>query len=105
MAESLNKSDFKANINAAEISIVDFWAEWCTPCKALAAVLDDIEKRYKGKIKFFKVDVDKNREIAASYGIESIPTLIIFRKGLPINSITGFKSKADLEKDIKTALR
>ncbi|MBL8309810.1 MAG: thioredoxin TrxA [Burkholderiales bacterium] len=76
--------------------LVDFWAEWCGPCKMIAPVLEEVAKSHAGKVKIAKVDVDDNREIAAKYGIRGIPTLMIFKNGELAAQKVGALSKAQL---------
>ena len=73
--------------------LVDFWAEWCGPCKALNPILHDLANNYIGKVKFAKLNVDDNSETASKYGIRGIPTLIIFKKGEAAASKVGSPSK------------
>jgi thioredoxin 1 len=76
--------------------LVDFWAEWCGPCKMIAPVLEEVATSHAGKIKIAKVDVDDNREVAAKYGIRGIPTLMIFKNGELAAQKVGALSKAQL---------
>ena len=76
--------------------LVDFWAEWCGPCKMIAPVLEEVSVSHAGKVKIAKVDVDDNREIAAKYGIRGIPTLMIFKNGELAAQKVGALSKAQL---------
>jgi thioredoxin 1 len=76
--------------------LVDFWAEWCGPCKMIAPVLEEVATTHAGKIKIAKVDVDDNREVAAKYGIRGIPTLMIFKNGELAAQKVGALSKAQL---------
>jgi len=69
--------------------VVDFWAVWCSPCQVIAGLLDEVGPRYTGKIEFFKLNIDQNPEIAAEYGVRSIPTLILFHQSSPVDRITG----------------
>jgi len=84
--------------------LVDFWADWCVPCKMIAPMVDDLAKEFDGKIKFTKVDVDADPEIAASYGIRSIPTLLIFKGGKPADQVVGAVPKNMLKKRLEAAL-
>ncbi len=70
-------------------TLVDFWAEWCGPCRALAPKLEEISQEMAGKIKIVKVNVDENREYAAKYGVRGIPTMIIFKNGSEVEQISG----------------
>ncbi|MDG6918280.1 MAG: thioredoxin [Nitrososphaerota archaeon] len=94
--------NFESDVLKAQIPVVvDFYADWCGPCKLVAPILERLEKQYAGKVKLVKVDVDKNQELAAEYGIMSIPTVIFFKKGIPMESVIGaipeqvFKHKID----------
>ena len=80
--------------------LVDFWAEWCGPCKMVAPVLDEIARDYEGKITIAKVNVDENPQIARTYQIMSIPTMSVFSGGEVVKSIVGAKPKAALLKDL-----
>lgn len=78
--------------------LVDFWAEWCAPCLAVAPILEELAQEYNGKINFAKVNVDGNSPLAAKYGIAAIPTTIIFKDGQPVQQIVGLKPKKELKK-------
>lgn len=84
--------------------LVDFWAEWCGPCRMVAPVVEELAEEYDGKITFAKVDVDQNPQIAGKYGIMSIPTLIIFKGGKPVSNIVGSRPKAELKRSLDDAL-
>lgn len=78
--------------------MVDFWADWCMPCKMLAPTVDKIAKDYKDKLKVCKINVDSNQEVAASMGIRSIPTLIFFKNGEVVEQVIGVVNEAQLKK-------
>jgi len=84
--------------------LVDFWADWCAPCKMVAPLLDELAKEYDGKIKFTKVDVDDNPQTAMQYGIRSIPTLLVFKGGAPVDQVVGAVPKAAIKKRLDEAL-
>jgi thioredoxin 1 len=77
--------------------LVDFWAEWCGPCKMIAPVLDELAEEYQGKVKIAKVNIDNEQSIAAEYGIRAIPTLLLFNNGQVADQIVGMRSKRDLK--------
>lgn len=84
--------------------LVDFWASWCAPCRMIAPVVEELAKEYNGKLKVAKLDVDANREIAMSYGIMSIPTLLIFDNGQVADQLVGAVPKSMLVDKIKRVL-
>jgi thioredoxin 1 len=77
--------------------LVDFWAEWCGPCKAIAPILDELAGEYEGKVKIGKVNIDNQQELAAQYSVRAIPTLLLFRQGEVADQIVGLRSKRDLK--------
>ena len=77
--------------------VVDFWAEWCGPCKMLAPVLDELAGEYDGKVKIGKVNIDEFQQLAINYGINSIPTLLFFKNGQVADQVIGMRSKRDLK--------
>jgi len=77
--------------------LVDFWAEWCGPCKMIAPLLDELADEYNGKVKIGKVNIDEFQNLAAEYGVRAIPTLLLFSKGQVADQIVGARSKRDLK--------
>jgi thioredoxin 1 len=93
-ATSVTKSGFDSDVLKSDIPVlVDFWATWCGPCRALAPAVDAIAADYAGKAKVFKVNVDEEPEIAGQYGVQSIPTLAIFKGGRVVDQIVGLVPK------------
>ncbi len=96
---------FEKEIVQSEMpAVVDFWAEWCGPCKMVAPVLEELAAAYKGKIKMAKLNVDENRQTPGKFGIRNIPTLIFFKKGAVVQTIIGAHPKAYIDGELKKLL-
>lgn len=89
----LTKDDFNAKISSGVV-MVDFWAEWCGPCKMAGPIIDEMAEEYKDKVLVAKVDVDAESELAGSHGVMSIPTVVLFKDGKEIGRQVGFAGKA-----------
>jgi thioredoxin 1 len=87
----------KEVLQASAPVLVDFWAEWCGPCKMIAPVLDELADEYDGRAKICKVNVDEQQELAAEYGVRAIPTLLVFNNGQVADQMVGARSKRDLK--------
>lgn len=104
-ALEINQSNFQSEVLQSDKPVlIDFWAEWCGPCRMVGPVVEELAGEYAGKAKVGKVDVDSNQELAGSFGVSSIPTLILFKGGKPINGVVGVRSKAELARMIDEAL-
>ena len=102
---SVSDSNFDQTVLQAEIPVlVDFWAAWCGPCRMVAPLVEELAKEYEGRISFAKLDVERNPKTASKYGVMSIPTLLIFKKGEPFSHIVGFRPKAELKRSLDAAL-
>lgn len=98
MALKITTENFENEVIAAQVPVlVDFWAEWCGPCRMLAPTVDEIAAEYEGRVKVGKVNVDESPSLAAEYGVASIPTLILFKDGKPAATSIGVKPKAQIE--------
>lgn len=96
IAEVTDDSFEKEVIESSLPVIVDFWAQWCGPCKALAPIVEDVSQEYTGKVKFYKLDVDANPSTPPKFGVRGIPTLILFKEGQVKATQVGLINKADL---------
>ena len=103
--QSIKESSFEDEVvNSDTPVLIDFWAEWCGPCKEISSVLEEIADEMKNKLKIVKINIDENPNIPNQYGIQSIPTLIIFKKGEPIATKVGGAIKSELLTWIETSI-
>ncbi len=97
--------NFEAEVLKSDTPVVvDFWAEWCTPCKITTPIIDELAKEYAGKVKIGKLNVDENPEASGNYHVMSIPTVMIFKNGQPVKSVVGAHSKEHFKKAIDEAI-
>ena len=107
MSKALTFSDdsFEEDVISSDKPVlVDFWAEWCGPCRMVGPIVDELAGEYEGQAKIGKVDVDSNPEISSKYGIRSIPSLLIFKDGEVVDQIVGAVPKAQLKKQLEAQL-
>jgi thioredoxin 1 len=107
MADLLQVTDdsFDDEIMNSDMPVmVDFWAEWCGPCKMVGPVVEELAQEYEGRIKIAKMDVDKNRQTPVRFGIRNIPTLILFKGGEVVQTIVGAQTKNQLNEELKKLL-
>jgi len=95
---TLTQANFTTEVlQSSDAILVDFWAEWCGPCKMLSPILDELAEEYTGRVRIGKVNIDEFQDLAAQYGIRSIPTLLLFKKGQVAEQLVGLRSKRDLK--------
>lgn len=100
----LTDDTFSAEINANNLVLVDFWAAWCGPCRAIAPLMDELANDYDGKVTIAKVDVDNNPRVAMEFGIRSIPALLIFKGGKVVDTIVGAVPKGYITEKLNAQL-
>ncbi|MEM2177012.1 MAG: thioredoxin [Archaeoglobaceae archaeon] len=101
----LNQQNFDSFIKQNENAVVDFWAEWCMPCRYISPIIEELSKDYAGKVAFGKLNVDENQSIAVRYAISAIPTLIFFKKGKAVDQIVGAMPKKEIKNWIEGNLQ
>ena len=103
---NINGENFEKDVLKSDVPVlVDFWAEWCMPCKMIAPAIGELASEYKGKIKVGKIDIDNNAELATNLQILSIPTLILYKKGNEVKRIVGVNPKEAIKSEIESVLR
>ena len=103
--EAVGDSNFEQVVLQSDKPVlVDFWAEWCKPCLMVEPMIDELAEEYGDRIRFVKLDVDNNARTASSYGIMSIPTLLIFKNGAPVSHLVGARPKSELKQNLDAAL-
>ncbi len=105
MTTEVTDNEFENEVLKSDLPVlVDFWAPWCGPCRMVAPIVEELSQEYDGKVRFFKLNTDDNIQTAARYGIRSIPTLMIFKDGQPVDQVIGFRPKSDLKRSIDKVL-
>ena len=103
--KSIKEKEFESEvINSDKPVLIDFWAQWCGPCKEISPILEEISDEMKDTVKVVKMNIDENPNIPNKYGIQSIPTMIIFKKGEPISTKVGVVIKSELKTWIETSV-
>ena len=105
MALEFTDANFQANVlENDKLSVVDFWAEWCGPCRAIGPVIEDLSKQYEGKVNVGKVNLDYNPEVSIKYGVTSIPAILFIKNGQLVDKLIGAQPKANFVKKIEAHL-
>ncbi|MGB3547009.1 MAG: thioredoxin [Saprospiraceae bacterium] len=105
MAFELTDSNFQEQVLDKEgVSVVDFWAEWCGPCRMVGPIIDELSSEYEGRVLIGKVDVDTNSEVSMQYGVRSIPTILVLKNGEVVDKHVGTITKAALSEKIEKQL-
>lgn len=100
--QEITDANFEQEVLKSDLPVViDFWAEWCGPCRMVAPIVEELSEEYNGKVKFGKLDVDANSNTPAKFGIRSIPTLLIFKGGEEVGRLIGAKPKGQLVKELE----
>ena len=103
--QNINDADFEKVVIESDIPVlVDFWAPWCGPCKMVGPVLEQIAGEYAGKAKVVKVNVDDNKQVAGSLGVQSIPTVVLYKDGQVVEKVIGARPKSDFENMLNKAV-
>jgi thioredoxin 1 len=105
MALEFTDGNFQSDVlESNQLSMIDFWAEWCGPCRAIGPIVEDLSKQYEGKVNVGKVNVDQNPQVSMQYGITSIPAILFIKGGQVVDKQIGAVPKAVLEKKIQAHL-
>lgn len=105
MAQEFTDANFQEKVlNSDKLSMIDFWAEWCGPCRAIGPVVEELSKEFEGKVNVGKVDVDKNPELSVQYGITSIPAILFVKGGKVVDKLVGSQPKANFVKKLQAHL-
>ena len=104
MAFAFNDENSKPEIESGKPVVIDFWAEWCIPCKKIAPIIDELAEQYEGRVKIGKYNVEESSDVETEFGIRSIPTILFFRDGKLVDKNVGSISKSNLEEKINALL-
>ncbi len=102
MAKEYTDNNFKSDVlDSEKLTVVDFWAEWCGPCRAIGPVIEELSKEYDGKVNVGKVNVDNNPQVSMNYGITSIPAILFIKNGQVVDKLVGAQPKSNFVKKIE----
>lgn len=100
LVKTLSDQNFQSVVDKGDLLLVDFWAEWCAPCKAMSPILDEIAQDLEGKVSIYKLNIDDNPQTPANFGVRGIPTLILYKGGEAIDQIVGVMPKDQIKAKI-----
>ena len=105
MAKEFTDANFKSDVlDSDKLTVVDFWAEWCGPCRAIGPVIEELAKEYEGKVNIGKLNVDHNPEVSMNYGITSIPAILFIKNGQVVDKLVGAQPKGNFVRKIESHL-
>lgn len=105
MPTAISDAQFEQEVLKSSIPVlIDFWAPWCGPCKAMNPILEELSTEMDGKVKFIKMNVDENNDIPGKFSVMSIPTFIVFKNGEAVKTFIGAKAKEDMKREIESAI-
>lgn len=105
MAQAFTDANFQTEVLSSDkLTVIDFWAEWCGPCRAIGPVIDELSKEYAGKVNIGKVNVDENPQVSMNYGITSIPAILFIKNGEVVDKLVGAQPKGNFVKKIESHL-
>ena len=105
MAKEFNDSNFQTEVlDSNQLSMIDFWAEWCGPCRAIGPVVEELSREFEGRVNIGKVNVDHNPQLSMNYGITSIPAILFIKNGQVVDKLVGAQPKHNFVKKIETHL-
>lgn len=105
MALEVTDSNFEQLVNSGKPMVLDFWAEWCGPCRMVGPIIDDLDKEYTGQVTIGKMDVDSNNDIVSKFGIRNIPTVLFFKDGKVVDKLVGAAQKSAFVDKIDALLK